>query len=309
MEECIVRTLSYFDIFDYPLTFSEIKKYLCCKLELTDDDLYELLGTIPVVQESEGYYYLLGRSKLASLRSERYNISMEKHAKARVIVKILSFIPTLEYIGISGSLSMNNAANSDDIDLFFITKKNTLWISRFIVNLTLGMLKQKRSRNGRNFKNKICPNMFMCVDKLSFGTNNKTLYEAHEIIQVNTVFDRIGAKELLLSKNKWVKDFFPNISIKNSKRQKKSGKLAIDLLKPFEKMFYLLQRIYMGKKKGSEKIGIFGAQFHPINRQKLIMDVYKLRSKRYLELLSDNLWIDSDDARFYMDDKKIRILN
>lgn len=309
MDECIVKTLSYFDIFDYPLTFSEIKKYLCCKIVESDEDLYELIGSIPVVQESEGYYYLLGRSKLAPLRSERSTISMEKHARARVVAKILSLIPTIEYIGISGSLSMNNASNSADIDLFFVTKKNSLWISRFFVNLILVLLGQKREKNGKIFKDKICPNMFMSVDKLSFSSKKRTLYNAHEIVQLCTIFDRSGVRSMIYSKNKWIYDFFPNLSSKTYNKRNAKKSLIPNLLKHIEKIFFILQKTYMGKKRGHEIVGISNASFHPIDREKIIMDMYDLRSKRYINLLSDNLWIDSDDARFYMEEKKIRILN
>ncbi len=309
MDECIVKTLSYFDIFDYPLTFSEIKKYLCCKVDESDEDMYELIGSIPVVQEAEGYYYLLGRSKLASLRSERSTISMEKHAKARVIAKILSFIPTIDYIGISGSLSMNNASNSADIDLFFVTKKNCLWISRFFVNLTLVLLGQKRKRRGKIVKDKICPNMFMRIDKLAFASRKRTFYNAHEIVQLNTIFDRSDVRSVIYSKNKWIKDFFPNLSSKTYKKRNAKRSLIPALLRPVEKIFFVLQKIYMGKKKGYEVVGISNASFHPIDREKIIMDMYDLRSKRYVNLLSDNLWVDKDEARFYMEEKKIRILN
>lgn len=307
MEECIVRTLAYFDIFDYPLTFSEIKKYLGCKNDMSDEELYEILDDMSLVQESEGYFYLLGRSKLASLRSERYAISLEKHAKARVITRILSFIPTIEYIGINGSLSMNNSSNSDDIDLFFITKKNTLWITRFAVNSILSLLRQRKTR--RVVKDKISPNILLSADKLTLPKNKRTLYGAHEIVQVNSVYDKGNFKDLLIHKNGWVKDFFPNLPATHRKKNQKTSSLWLNILKPIEKVFYFVQKMYMGKNRTNVKITMNFAFLHSEGKQKIIMDLYMLRSKRYLELLSDNFWVDSDEARFYMDDKKIRILN
>lgn len=311
MDECIIETLSYFDIFDYPLTFSEIKKYLCCEMELSDDEFLEAVQSIPIIQESNGYFYFLGRNVIAEKRMERLDISMEKLAKAKVIAKFLSFIPTIEYIGVSGSLSMNNASMSDDIDLFFITKNNSLWITRFLVNIVLLLTRQKRGRGIHNFRDKICPNMFIEESKLSFSEKRKTLYTAHEILQLKTLFDRGEFYSQLLSRNKWVEIFFPNLKIADQKRKKTIGlgKFMERILLPFEKLAFSLQKSYMKKHRSIETVTKGRALFHPLDRQKIILDMFVLHSKRYKKLHIDNIWVDREEARFYMEDKKIRILN
>ncbi len=311
IDECITRTLSYFDIFDYPLTFSEIKKYLCCPIELSDDELYETISLLSVVQESDGYYYLLGRNKITQLRSERYQISVEKLAKAKIIAKILSIIPTIDYIGISGSLSMNNASATDDIDLFFITKKNTLWISRFLVNSFLILAGQKRKRKSREAKDKICPNMFMERGKLAFSQKHKTLYTAHELVQLTSLLDRNSAYQTLLFKNKWITNCLPNITVEQPRPRKVSplSSLLTKAWYPFEAAAFFIQKAYLKKGMTNETVLPTRASFHPIDRQTIIMDMYKLRSSRYKKLYMDNLWVDRDEARFYMEEKKIRILN
>lgn len=311
MDECILKTLSYFDIFDYPLTFSEIKKNLCCELRVNDEDLRDIIQNISVIQEGEGYYYFLGRHEILEKRIERGRASVQKFIKARVIAKILSFIPTIEYIGVSGSLSMSNALLSDDIDLFFITKKNTVWITRLFVNTVLFVLRQRRDRLKKNVRDKICPNMFVSADKLSFSNNRKTLYTAHELMQLKVLFDRNHFRNRLLMKNKWVKEFFPNAVIPFEKRMKKSIMYNVfqKLLLPIEKLLFILQKIYMRNHRTIEVITRGRAFFHPVDRQKIILEMYELRYKMYKNMYVDNIWIDKDEARFYMDEKKVRILN
>ncbi len=311
IDECVIRTLSYFDVFDYPLTFSEIKKYLCCELELTDDELYDQIALVPVVQESDGYYHLLGRNKITQMRSERYEISVEKLARAKIISKILSVVPTIDYIGISGSLSMNNASVSDDIDLFFITKRNTLWITRFLVNCILIIFGQKRKRKTQDAKDKICPNMFMEQGKLAFLPKQRTLYTAHEIVQLTGLVDRNSSYQQFIVKNKWIGLKLPNIIIEQSnlKKNSKYSSLLTRLATPFEKIAYLVQLRILKGNMTNEVVSKTRAAFHPIDRQKIIMDMYKLRSAHYTKLYIDNLWVDRDEARFYMEEKKIRILN
>lgn len=311
MDECIIETLSYFDIFDYPLTFSEIKKYLCCEVEMSDDEFLEVIESIPIIQESNGYYYFLGRNAISAKRMERLPISMEKLVKAKVVAKLLSYIPTIEYIGVSGSLSMNNASMSDDIDLFFITKNNSLWITRFFVNTALLISRQKRSRGIHNFRDKICPNMFIEESKLAFSEKRRSLYTAHEIIQLKTLFDRGDFYSQLLSRNKWIEVFFPNLKITVHKRKKTLGigKLIEHIVNPFDKLAFSLQKFYMRRHRSIETVTKGRALFHPVDRQKLILDMFLLQSKRYKKLHKDNIWVDMEEARFYMEDKKIRILN
>lgn len=311
MEKCIIKTLSYFDLFDYPLTLFEIKKYLCCEVESTDEELLDMLASISSIQESGGFYYLLGRKEILEKRNERNEISVKKHAKAKIVAKILSVIPTIQYIGISGSLSMNNASSSDDIDFFIVTRKNSLWISRILVNVFLLLIKQKRARGSKNFEDKICPNMFVEETRMSFTGKRRTLYTAHEIAQLKPVFDRNGTHSVLLNKNKWISKFLPNIPVPKRVQRKPSfvEKVLLDLLVPIEKISYICQLHYMKKRRSIEFVTAHRAFFHPIDRQKLIMTMFQLRYNRYRTIYEDNMWIDKEEARFYLEQKKIRILN
>ena len=78
---------------------------------------------------------------------------------------------------------------------------------------------------------------------------------------------------------------------------------------PLEKIAFYVQKKYMNKKISIETITIGRALFHPINRQKIVLEMHTLQCHRYQRLHFDNLWIDRDEARFYMEEKKIRILN
>lgn len=311
MEESIIRTLSYFDIFDFPPSFLEIKKYMDMKIDISDEDLEDIILSISTIQESRGYYYFLGRREIVDKRVDRNEISARKMLKAKIIANILSLIPTIEYIGVSGSLSMNNAKISDDIDLFFITKKNTLWLSRFLVNVVLLILRQKRDRYNANVQDKICPNMFMEKGKLSFSKKRKTLYIAHEIVQLKTLFDRNNSHKMFLNSNKWVKNFFPNMIFSEGmqKRETDIFNAFLKLVIPLEGILFFVQKAYMKKRISNETINFRRASFHPIDRQKIVLELHNLRINRYHSLYNDNMWIDREEARFYIEEKKIRILN
>ena len=310
IEESVIRTLAYFDIFDYPLTFSEIKKYCETAIKITDDTLKDIIYSIPIIQESDSFFYFLGRSEIVAKRIERNDISISKIGKAKVIAKILSKIPTIEFIGVSGSLSMNNSLHSDDIDLFFITRKNTMWTTRFFVNLTLILLGQQRAKHEKSAKDKICPNMFIEKGKLTLPKKRVSLYLAHEVVQLKTLFDKNNTHSEFLSENKWIHKFLPNIELPVFKKKREAKNSVFNFpLFPVEALFFSLQKLYMRNVVTSEIILSKLAMFHPVNKEKIILDLYDLKSDKYSSLFEDNRWVDTDEARFYFDDKKNRILN
>lgn len=312
LQESIIRTLTYFDIFDYPITLVELKKYCDEKIAVNDEELMDILDSIYIVQETNGFYHLLGREKIVEKRLVRGELSIQKMAKAKVITQILSRIPFIQLIGVSGSLSMNNSIPEDDIDLFFITKQNALWITRILVSLSLLLIGQKRKRKKRVAQDKICPNMFLAEDALQFSKHKQNLYLAHEILQLKVLFDRNATHQRFLQKNKWIGKVLPNAYESSIVRHAKKGLLEKSLapaLSLLNGACFLLQRMYMAPVLTIERISKKEALFHPVDKGRIILDLYTLKSKINIERFTSNQWIGSDEARFYFDEKKMRILN
>ena len=59
LEEAILKTLAYSDIFDYPLTLDELHKYLV--ISATKDEIKNCIENMNQVSFSEGYYFLSKR--------------------------------------------------------------------------------------------------------------------------------------------------------------------------------------------------------------------------------------------------------
>lgn len=309
LQENIIKTLTYFDIFDYPITFIELKRYSEAKITISDEQLLDVLESIYIIQESQGFYYLLGRENIVEKRLVRGEISIQKMVKAKIVAKILSKIPTIKLIGLSGSLSMNNSLIEDDIDLFFITQKNTLWLTRLLVTITLLTLRLKRKKQSRQWKDKICPNMFMSEDSMHFTKQNQNLYIAHEILQMKVLHEKQDAYTLFLSKNKWVEKILPNGYRRCVMRKQKSNKALSYILASINTACYFMQKIYMAPVITVEKVSKNTAEFHPVNKGLLILDLFNLKSKINIDKYKSNRWIESEEARFYFDEKKMRILN
>jgi hypothetical protein len=280
--KAVIRTLSYSDVFDYPLQKKEIWKFLNLRSKINKKDFQKSLNNMTeegYIEKRRGYYFLAGRKKILSIRHSRRRISSCKLKIARKASKILSFIPTVKLIAVSGSLSLKNARASDDIDFFIITSSNTLWITRFLVNTLLLLTGSKRSVKDFHGTNLICPNLFITQDSLRLSCERQNLFSAREISQLLVLFERNNIYEKFISANPWIKKYLPNVHVKSKKYMAINNENK--LLNLVDKIFYAFQFLYMSNRITGEEVKQKAAYFHPKDKGKIILQLYKARYKAY----------------------------
>lgn len=286
----IIRTLSYSDVFDYPLRKSELWKFLNIRTQVNKNSFNKALNRMIRARKIEAknrHHFLIGRRKIVSERLERERISIGKLEVAKKAAKILSFIPTIKLIGISGSLSLKNAQIIDDIDFFIITTHNSVWITRFFVNVLLLLTGYKRSIQDLHGMNLVCPNLFLSEDNLLLSDSRRNLFSAREIAQLYLLLDRDSMYKKFLSANFWVKNYLANIKIPKRKYGYKNN--SRNILNFLDKIFYALQFLYMSNRITGEEIRQKAAYFHPHNKTNFILDLYKLRYEIYLKSIKSKL--------------------
>lgn len=283
-ERAILKTLLYSDCFDYPLSPEEIYKFLITNEKIGKTEFYKALQKLSVsIESNRGFYFFPGKEELVKKRKNRKKTSFKKMQKARKIIKILSLIPTVKLIGISGALSMRNSGSDDDVDIFVIAKKDFVWTTRLLMIAFLLMLGVYRTKNSLNYSDKICLNMLLDENNMSL---EKNLYIAHEIAQLIPIFERDNAYKVFTRENKWVKDFMVNaLEDRKSYLRKKSSMADRVLifffsLFAFEKIAKFLQVNYMKKHVTKEIIRNGVVRLHPFNYGPYILKIYnkKLRN-------------------------------
>lgn len=212
MEKAILKTLIYADIFDYPLKINEIHKWLIKKKALPRQ-VEKVLGKLYQVSRIKykgEYYFLKRRNGLVAKRKRKEKQSAIYFRKAKILCQILKIIPWVKLVGISGGLVMENAGKKDDIDLFIVTSKNRLWISRLLILGLLSLTGQRRKREdqGRKIAGKLCVNILLEEDELE--QQNKDIYTAHEVLQMKVLWQRDGVYSKYLEDNQWAFKFLPN---------------------------------------------------------------------------------------------------
>lgn len=255
-------TLKYHNIFDYPLRRDEIVHWYTP---------YKTKAGSLSIQKKDDYYFLSGREDLVIKRKLRQKASLKKLKTAKTVAHMLSVIPTIKMIAVTGSLAMMNADPASDIDFMIITKKGTLWATRVLTLLILAINKISTRRFGeKNQKDKICLNLWLDESALSWPKRN--IFTAHEIAQVLPILEKDWTYEEFLRKNRWIKKYWPNaVSFFDSKKSKKTKtrnwEALFKLIEPFS---YFTQRLYMRGKITNETISKNKAAFHPINLSKII---------------------------------------
>lgn len=249
------KTVAYADIFDYPLTVVEIKRWL-----IKGDSF---------APAKKDFYYLPGRSNLVALRRRRKAYSRLKWQRAMHFTDYLKLIPWIKLVAVTGALAMNNSDQGDDIDLMIVTSANRLWLTRLLVLFFLSPY----LRRGKKINNRLCLNLWL--DETALAISRHDLYIAHEICQAKPIFERDNTYQKFIRANIWVKRYLPNaLQGPTLKFNSPKGSDPIGFL---ESLAFRLQFWYMLSKMTSERVGRHFAFFHPRPTGKIVMEEYRKR--------------------------------
>ena len=202
LRHAIVNTLVYADLFDFPLTRSEIQRYLVGEPASTTQVAAMVDGDASLrrhIAQTGAWIHLAGRSHLAEVRRERALVSARLWPIARSYGARIARLPFVRLIGVTGALAMNNAEAGDDIDLFILVQPGRLWLCRLFV---LAVVKLA-ARHGTD----LCPNFLIATDHL--GLSERNLFTAHEVSQL-VPLTPTPWYHVFLNANGWVRNFLPN---------------------------------------------------------------------------------------------------
>src|SRR3972149_1063637 len=249
-----LASLVYHNIFDYPMTKVELKKWKFGP---------KTKNRIAIKARKIGQYcFLAGRDRLVAKRQHYSNASLRKIERAKAAARVLGSLPSVKMVGITGALAMMNAGADSDVDLLIVTSRGTLWTTRLLVYAKLDLLGIPRRRYGaRKQKDRLCLNMWLDETDLVWSKADRNLYTAHEIAQIIPLVNKDNTYERFINKNSCIKYYLPN-AVKIPKLTS-APKETISLLSPLEPFARSLQFWYMRKKITREVISPTKAIFHP----------------------------------------------
>ena len=204
----VIRTLIYYDVFDYPLSLQEIlgNSVLAPAERLKLTQILDLLTDRGIVFNIDGYYSLTNDPSKVKARIKGNNKALRWMEKAKWFAGLISRFPYIRGVSVSGSLSKGFLGNDPDIDYFIITQPNRLWLARtFLVAFKKVFL--------LNSYKYFCINYFIDTESLEIEEQN--LFTATEIVTMIPMSGN-GLKDEFLNCNGWINKYYPNYSKTNN---------------------------------------------------------------------------------------------
>ncbi len=228
LEQSILITLAYFDIFNFPLTREELFRYLWMPPRMGFGEFVGVLDSInsQKFQTKEGSYFLSGRQDVVETRKHAAVITKQKLIKAGRAVKLIRSIPFLKAVFVCNSVGAGMAREESDIDLFIVAEKNRIWIVRLFTNLILRLFGMRTY--GSHQADRMCLSFYVDNDHLDLApwrVSDDDAHFAYWLHMMVPVYDPEKYYEKFLKANKWVERFLPNVCLSSRAYSTGSGQV------------------------------------------------------------------------------------
>ena len=201
LTQAILHTITYSDIFDYPLTAREIHRYLT-GVKASLEEVVRAVGEEGVVTRTGDYFTLPGREEIVNIRMLREAHSRELMSRAIQYGRMLGTLPYVRMVALTGSLAVMNISENHDFDYMLVTQPGRLWMARAFA-VTFGRIM-------RPVGHRICVNLLLSENVLDWHQHD--LYSAREICQMIPIVG-MDVYRRFRSSNPWTESIFPNSSL------------------------------------------------------------------------------------------------
>lgn len=192
----VFNTIKLANYFESAFSIDQVYQYLPSQLEdkefkyiinqLENENEIKIKDDLVFQKSSTTNYYL----------KKKWSRSIFK--KNKKYISIISKIPWIKFIGLTGANSFESCKQNDDVDMFVVTQKNKLWLTYLFI-VVISKLLGKR--------NILCVNYL--VDDENLTIRHKSYYNAVQILQMKSIFNPEFRDQLIYA-NKWIFDFLPN---------------------------------------------------------------------------------------------------
>lgn len=199
----VLGALSYFEIFQYPLTAAEVFQFSCLP-DMQQNEVENLLeeGVAAGLIFKFGNYYQTVDSAVWGPERKALNDRADSFLPmACRMGRLIGQFPFIRGVMVSGSLSKHTMRDDGDIDFFLVTAPGRLWLARTL----LVLFKKIFLLNSRKY---FCVNYFIDADHLEI--EEKNLFTATECATLLPVYGSVWYEQFMQS-NTWVRtDFLPH---------------------------------------------------------------------------------------------------
>lgn len=203
LQRSILHTLSYFDVFRYPMSSHEVFTTLPTN-SISEKDVQSMLDAMVcsgLILKSSQFYFLPERtSAIIQERRNRESLAKVLQKRARWTAHLFKRFPFVRAVFLTGSLSKNVAYVNSDVDLLIVCAPHRVWICRtlFTIFKKIFLL---------NYNKYCCFNFIISENTLTIAQRN--IYTAIETATVMPLWN-LAIFKRFNEANRWIFDFLPN---------------------------------------------------------------------------------------------------
>ena len=246
LRTAILRTLAYYDTFDYPLTVEEVWRWLypvpgTTMTSVTVDDVRRemvvLVNQNKIIQHG-AYLVFPGREAIVQTRTERMERGLKLWRRATSTTRYLELVPFVKLIAVVNTLAIDNVRPESDIDLLIVVAPRHLWIARMIVSGIVTLMGNRR--HGTKIAGRICLSFYITTDGMNFSPLKCAEPDTHFAFwtaQAVPLLDD-GTYERFRQANDWVTKLVPNAWSWDWKVKLLPANAGLQSIKKFYEIFF-----------------------------------------------------------------------
>ena len=217
----IIETISFFSLFEYPLTASELALWLRSNHPVSAGDVYRAALQLAQAKGSpigfiNGFFFLSGHEASVAHRMQNFLTHLPKFSRARHAVRLISWVPFLRMVAICNTVAMATSNQESDIDFFIVARVGRLWLVRLLTTLVLQIACLRR--HGRRIADRICLSFYVvdsALDLSDMRLLHGDIYMTYWPTQLVLLFDEDNVYGKFVEANQWVRAALPNTNFEN----------------------------------------------------------------------------------------------
>jgi hypothetical protein len=246
LSTAILRTISYYDVHDYPLTSVEVWRWLFPDpyLERQDwsqqhvDQELATLVSAGIIGRRGDYVMLAGREALVDIRTERAERSLRLWRRAASTARYIELVPGIRMVAVVNTLAIDNVKPTSDIDLLIVTTPGLMWMTRALVTGIVAMLGYRR--HGQNIAGRVCLSFYLSTAALDLAPLKREEQDTHFAMWATQAVPLLndGTYEKFVAANSWITDQLPHAWQWNWRAKLLEPNASLRAIKQFYEVFF-----------------------------------------------------------------------
>jgi hypothetical protein len=168
----VVRALSFFDIFDHPLTDRELFEYVYGANVHPRLDFFSFVTTIRTFPSTHcvcthGLWHLVGRESILATHTYRSASTFRKLRRLSLLARLIRHVPFVRGVYVCNTFAFNAANAASDIDVLIVVRSGRIWTARILTSALLSLFFIRRTH--RRVKNRICLSFYLADRALNIS--------------------------------------------------------------------------------------------------------------------------------------------